>query len=75
MIWALIPSKLKLYGLIALTVILGMVGVYFKGAENAKVKLRLKTAVKRAEAMKKAKKVRTDAESDSDDNILDDITR
>jgi len=75
MIWALIPSKLKLYGLIALTVILGAVGIYIKGAENAKNKLRLKTAEKRVAAMKAAKKVRTDAENDSDQSILDDITR
>jgi len=75
MIWALIPGKVKLYGLIGLTAILGMVGVYLKGAETAKNKMRLKTAEKRVKAMKQAKKVRADAESDTDDNILDDITR
>jgi len=75
MIWALIPSKLKLYGLIALTVILGAVGIYIKGAENAKNKLRIKTAEGRVKAMKAKRKIRNDVENDSDQSILDDITR
>ena len=64
-------SKLQIYGLIAVSFVLGLLGIYSAGIARGKDKIKRKLDEKLIDDMKTAKEVEDEIESLGDNALLD----
>lgn len=70
-IWGLIPTKLKLYGALALAVVAAFAWTYFVGRRDEAAERRVKELRDSLNAVRKAKEVRDEVEALDDNDLTD----